>query len=56
MKQHTISNIRPKDKVLSVDKASVVQQQVVLDESGQVQFGDNNVDSAVQVLSESETC
>ena len=43
-------------KVLSVDIASVLQEQVVLDEDGQIEFRNHLVYPALQEAPESEAC
>ena len=40
--------LEPRASLLSVHVASVLQEQVVLDEGGQVKFGDHPVHSALQ--------
>lgn len=42
--------------MLSVDITSVLQEQVVFDEGGQIKFGDHAVDSAPQEVPEGEAC
>lgn len=50
--QHSLSTLTP----VSVDVASELQQQVVLDEGGQAQFGDHLVYAAVQEGPEPAPC